>query len=403
MISDSIPFHVPEIGRQEIDEVADTLRSGWVTSGPKTTRFEKDFRDCVASGHALAVNSCTAGLHLALAALGVGPGDEVITTPLTFCATVHAILQVGATPILADVAPDGNISPDSIAARVTARTRAILPVHLGGLPCPMDRIWETARSRGLLVVEDAAHALGSSYRGSPIGGYNEACGAASDAVAFSFYATKNITTGEGGMVTTQDPGLAEKMRLLSLHGIRRGGGERRPESASWRYEVVHTGFKYNMSDIQAAIGIHQLAKLKRFVEIRTRYAGMYNEAFSGVDEVEVPAEREDSRHCWHLYSIRLRLDRLALTRDELMEELRRRKIGTSVHFIPIPLHRYFAGQAGLDAAQCPRALELYQRSISLPLYPAMTVEQVRRVADSVKLILARAKRAPVKCCVPQAS
>ncbi len=395
MIRDPIPFHVPEIGRREIDEVADTLRSGWITTGPKTARFETEFREYVASRHALAVNSCTAGLHLALAGLGVGPGDEVITTALTFAATVHTILQVGATPVLADVGADGNIDPDSINARITARTRAILPVHLGGAPCRMDRIWRTARGHGLLVVEDAAHAIGTHYRGSLIGGYNDACATASDAVAFSFYATKSITTGEGGMVTTQDDDLAERMRRRSLHGISRDIWERSADHANWRYEVVDSGFKYNMSDIQAAIGIHQLAKIEHFIETRARYARIYSEAFSDVDEIELPAAAENGRHSRHLYAVRLRLERLTLTRAEFMEELRRLGIGTSVHFIPIPLHRYFADEIGLDIATCPRALEIYERSISLPLYPAMTDQQVRLTVEAVKQVVAGHKRTHV--------
>ena len=395
MIPNSIPFHVPEIGQPEIDEVVDALRSGWVTTGPKTARFETEFSNYVAGRHALAVNSCTAGLHVTLAALDVGPGDEVITTPLTFAATVHAILQVGATPVLGDIDSDGNLSPDSVDARITPRTRAILPVHLGGLPCRMDRIWKLAHNHGIFVVEDAAHAVGSRYRNSPIGGYNQACEAASDAVAFSFYATKNITTGEGGMVTTEDSALAERMRRLSLHGISRDIWERSADRANWRYEVIDTGFKYNMSDIQAAIGIHQLARLEGFIETRAHYARLYHEAFADTDEIELPADGKDCRHSWHLYVLRLRLNRLTLTRAEFMEELRRLGIGTSVHFIPIPLHRYFADQIGFDATACPRAIELYERSISLPLYPAMTVEQVSYVTQSVKQVVAGHRRATV--------
>ena len=390
-----IPYNLPEIGQEEIDEVADTLRSGWLTTGPKTTQFEEEFRGYVGADHALAVNSCTGGLHLALAALGIGPGDEVITTPLTFCATVNAILHVGATPVLADIGPDGNIDPVSIASRITGRTRAVLPVHLGGLACRMDRIWELAREHKLFVVEDGAHAVGSHYRGAPVGGYKEVDRTWSDAVAFSFYATKNITTGEGGMVTTQDALLAERMRRLSLHGISRDAWGRSSDRGNWYYEVLECGFKYNMSDIQAAIGIHQIRKLERFIETRTRYARTYNEAFSDVEEVEVPPDRTDCRHSWHLYAIQLNLDRLAISRAEFIEKLRQRKIRTSVHFIPIPLHPYFAEYAGLERNRCPHALALYERLVSLPLYPAMTVEQVHYVANSVKEVISKHKCAKV--------
>ena len=230
-----IPYNLPAIGQEEIDEVTAVLRSGWVTTGPKAAQFEEEFRNYVGAKHALAVNSCTAGLHLALAALGIGPGDEVITTPLTFCSTVSTILHVGATPVLADTGDDGNVDPDSIALRITERTRAIVPVHLGGLPCKMARIWKLAGERGLFVVEDAAHGAGSHYQGSPLGGFNKVCRARSDVAAFSFYATKNMTTGEGGMVTSEDEELAERMRRLCLHGISNDAWGRYAERGS-RYK-----------------------------------------------------------------------------------------------------------------------------------------------------------------------
>src|SRR5579863_6264984 len=251
-----IPFARPDYADAEVAEVADAIRSGWVTTGPKTAQFEREFREYAGARHALAVNSCTAGLHLALAALGMGPGDEVITTPLTFCATVNVILQVGATPVLADIGPDLNIDPAAVERVITARTRAILPVHIAGLPCDMRSIWEIARRHGLKVVEDAAHAAGSRLDGLPIGG------GGSDAVAFSFYATKNLSTGEGGMVVTPDSALEERMRLLCLHGISRDAWNRYSEKGNWYYEVVACGFKYNLSDILAALGLVQLRKLE---------------------------------------------------------------------------------------------------------------------------------------------
>ena len=386
-----IPYNLPAIGQEEIDEVTAVLRSGWVTTGPKAAQFEDEFRNYVGAKHALAVNSCTAGLHLALAALGIGPGDEVITTPLTFCSTVSTILHVGATPVLADIGDDGNVDPDSIARRITDRTRAIVPVHLGGLPCQMARIWKLAGERGLFVVEDAAHGAGSHYQGSPLGGFNKVCRARSDAAAFSFYATKNMTTGEGGMVTSEDEELSERMRRLCLHGISNDAWGRYAERGSWYYEVLDRGFKYNMSDIQAAMGVVQLRRLESFIETRRRYASMYNAAFADVDETELPPDCDACRHCWHLYAIRLNLDRLNIDRAEFIRHLRQRGVGTSVHFIPVPLHPFFAALAQLPGNQCPRAMELYPRLISLPLYPAMTEEQVRYVGDAVKEV-ARANR-----------
>ena len=373
------PFHLPSIGQEEIDEVTQTLLSGWLTSGPRTTQFESEFRAYTESPYSQAVNSCTAGLHLALAALGIGPGDEVITTPLTFCATVHVILHVGATPVLADIGPDGNIDPASIAARITERTRAIIPVHLAGLPCDMDAIWDLARRHRLYVIEDAAHAVGAKIGSVPIGGSDR-----SDAVAFSFYATKNLTTGEGGMVTTHNAALADRLKTLCLHGISRDAWNRYSEKGNWHYEVVEGGFKYNLSDIQSAIGIHQLRKQEAFLETRARYANLYREALSNVGEVEIPVEREGTRSAWHLYILRLNLDRLTINRDEFIRELRHKGIATSVHFIPIPLHPYFAPYPGLAKANCPQALELYPRIISLPLYPAMTESQIEYVAGTIK-------------------
>jgi dTDP-4-amino-4,6-dideoxygalactose transaminase len=381
-----IPFHVPTIGEEEINEVAAVLRSGWLTTGPRTAQFEQEFRAYVGSNYALAVNSCTAGLHLALAALKIGPGDEVITTPLTFCATVNVILHVGATPVLADVGADGNIDPASVAEHITKRTRAVIPVHLAGLPCEMDALWSLARKQGLHVVEDAAHAVGSHYRGWPIGAGNPRTGERSDAVAFSFYATKTLTTGEGGMVSSHDESLAEQMRILCLHGISKDAWNRYADRGSWFYEVLASGFKYNLSDIQSAIGIHQLRKLEEFIEVRARLARRYHDGLANVGEVELPPDHSGSRHSWHLYMLRLNLEKLEINRDEFIRELRRKNIASSVHFIPIPLHPFFAPYANHPENRCPRALELYPRLVSLPLYPALREEQVDYVVASIKEI-----------------
>ena len=386
-----IPFHRPSIGEEEIAEVTDTLKSGWLTTGPRAARFEREFGEHVGAPYSIAVNSATAALHLALAALKIGPGDEVITTPLTFCATVQAILHVGATPVLADIGSDGNIDPEDIQKCITHRTRAIIPVHLAGLPCEMKAIWGLARERGLHVIEDAAHAAGAYYEGRPIGSGPSEVAAASDAVAFSFYATKNLTTGEGGMVTTHRPGLAETMRMLSLHGTSHHAWDRYSEHGDWHYDVLAHGFKYNLSDIQAAIGIPQLQKLESFIERRTSYAGIYNHALGGIEEVALPPDSLRCRHAWHLYILRLNLQRLNIDRSQFIRELRGKGIGTSVHFIPIPLLHFFA-QIPLAHAKCPRALSLYPRIVSLPLYPAMTEEEVHYVAQCVGEILQRARK-----------
>ena len=386
-----IPFHVPSIGEEEIREVEAVLRSGWLTTGPRAARFEREFGDTVSAPFAVAVNSATAGLHLALAGLGIGPGDEVITTPLTFCATVQTILHVGATPVLADIGPDGNIDPEEIERRITDRTRAIIPVHLAGLPCEMKAIWALARQQGICVIEDAAHAAGARYEGHPIGGGPSETADVSDAVAFSFYATKNLTTGEGGMITTHRSELANKMRVLSLHGTSHDAWDRYTEKGSWYYQVIAHGFKYNLSDIHAALGIHQLRKLEKFIEIRIRYAEMYNQAFRDLEEVELPPDNPRCRHAWHLYIIRLNLERLRIDRKEFINQLKEKGIGSSVHFIPIPLHPFFA-RLPLARYRCPHALDLYPRIVSLPLYPAMTEEQIHYVARSVREVLEGARR-----------
>lgn len=384
---DFIPFHRASIGQEEIDEVTATLRSGWLTTGPRTKQFEEEFAAYCGVPHALAVNSCTAGLHLALAALGVGPGDEVITSPMTFCSTVHVIIHTGATPVLADVGPDGNIDPQSIEERITPRTRVLLPVHLAGLPCQMEKIWQLAGKYGLQVVEDAAHAVGARIGQRRIGGDSR-----SAAVAFSFYATKNITTAEGGMVTTFDSALADRMRILCLHGISRDAWNRYTDKGSWYYEVLEPGFKYNLSDLQSAVGIHQLRKLESFLAIRREYVAIYNQRFQQIEELEVPPGDLDGQHAWHLYVLRLRLEKLRINRAEFIEQLRRRGVGASVHFIPIPLHPAFRNLAADARNACPRAVSLYERSVTLPLYPAMTTSMVHRVGDVVEEVVRSNKR-----------
>ena len=380
-----LPFHVPDIGREELRSVRNTLLSGWLTSGPKVREFEAAFAADCGARYAIGVNSCTAGLHLAMAALGIGRGAEVITTPLTFCATVNTILHLGADPVLVDVGPDLNIDEDRIAAFITPNTRAILPVHLAGLPCELDAVRRLARQHHLHVVEDAAHAAGAMYKGTVIGGSD------SDATVFSFYATKNLTTGEGGMITTGSADLEDRMRSLSLHGISRDAWNRYGEKANWYYEVLQCGFKYNMSDIMAAIGLVQLRKLDRMNARRSYVAARYRLAFREMEEIELPPDRADCRHAWHLYVLRLNLDRLNIHRAQFIEEMRRRGIGCSVHFIPIPLHPYYRRALRMRDA-CPRALAEYPRLVSLPLYSKMTDEDVERVVSAVREIIVRHRK-----------
>jgi dTDP-4-amino-4,6-dideoxygalactose transaminase len=313
----------------------------------------------------------------------------VITTPLTFCATVNTILQVGATPVLADIGEDGNIDPEAVEKAVTPRTKAILPVHWSGLPCDMDRIWDLAKRFGLYVVEDAAHAVGAHYKGFPIGCGNPDTGSRSDAVVFSFYATKNLTTGEGGMVTTHNEQLLDKMKILCLHGISKDAWNRYSKGGSWQYQVVDCGFKYNLSDIQSAIGIHQLARQEEFVRQRTELVRFYNESFAGVEEYELPAEAADRRHAWHLYVLRLRLEKWQIDRKTFISELDSMGVATSVHFIPIPLHPAYRDLAARPGNHCPKALALYERIVSLPLYPAMTPEERAYVVEAVKTLARR--------------
>ncbi len=378
-----LPFSPPLIGEEEIAEVVDTLRSGWITTGPKVRRFEEQFAAFVGAPAALALNSGSAALHVALAALGIGPGDAVVTTPMTFCSSVHVIEHVGARPILVDVEPDTlNIDPAAIEEALEfsiqhpgPTIKAILPVHLYGHPCEMDRILEIARKHELAVVDDAAHALPAKYRGRTIGTLGTL-------TAFSFYATKNLTTAEGGMLTGP-PQLLEEARIWSLQGISRGAWQRHSAAPSWHYEVIRCGFKYNMTDIQAAIGLHQLRKLPGFQARRRAIVHRYDEAFSRCEELRTPAESPDIEHAWHLYVLRLNIERLDVSRNQFVEELKARNIGSSVHFIPIHLHRYYREKYAYKPDDLPVAYREYQRIISLPLYPRMSDQDVEDVIEAV--------------------
>ncbi|HEX7337374.1 MAG TPA: DegT/DnrJ/EryC1/StrS family aminotransferase [Gemmatimonadales bacterium] len=369
-------FSTPSIGEEEVAEVADTLRSGWITTGPKTAQFEAAFRNQVGAADALGLNSCTAGLHIALQSLGVGAGDEVITTPMTFCACANVIEHLGATPVLADVEPDTlNLDPAAVAAAIGPRTRAILATHYAGHPVDLDPLQELAEAHQLGLLEDAAHALPASYRGRLIG-------SGANPVAFSFYATKNLTTGEGGMLTGSPEFLA-RARALSLHGMSRDAWKRYGQGGSWFYEVHEPGFKYNMTDIQAAMGLVQLRKLERFQQRRRAIVARYQAAFERLDALEIPVERPDVEHAWHLYVLRLRLGALRIGRDQFIDELTARNIGTSVHFIPLHLHPFYRQKYGYLPHRFPVAYSAYQRMLSLPLHPALTDEDVSDVIAAV--------------------
>jgi dTDP-4-amino-4,6-dideoxygalactose transaminase len=388
-----LPYALPFIGEEEIAEVVDSLRSGWITTGPKVKRFEEDFAAYVQAKHAIAVNSCTAGLHIALTALGVGPGDEVIVPTLTFCASANVVVHLGARPVLVDVGEDYNVTVAAIDGAITPRTRAIMPVHYGGQACDLKEIYALADQRGLPVVEDGAHAIGCTYQGQKVGAdFLRPSGSRSPRITvFSFYATKNMTTGEGGMITTADAELAESMRLLTLHGMSRDAWKRYTSAGSWYYEVVLPGYKDNMTDIQAALGLHQLRRLDGFIKTRQDYARLYDEAFAGVAELETPAVHPDRNHVYHLYPIRLK-EGLAIDRGQFIEMLRAHNIGTSVHFIPVHLHPFYQERFGYRRGDLPKAEAIYEGLVSLPLYPRMTKEDAQDIIQATMDVITRNRR-----------
>ncbi|WP_027135627.1 DegT/DnrJ/EryC1/StrS family aminotransferase [Geminicoccus roseus] len=382
-----LPFALPDIGEAEIAEVVDTLRSGWITTGPKARRFERDFGEFLASGdlHAIAVNSATAGLHLALEALQIGPGDEVIVPVHTFTATAEVVNYLGADPVFVDVDPVTlTIRPEAVEAAITPRTRAILPVHYAGLACAMDPLVRIAAKHGLQIVEDAAHALpATSCGGRLIGTLDTA------ATVFSFYATKTVATGEGGMIVTRSAKIAERARLMRIHGISRDVFDRysgKADHGGWYYEVVAPGFKYNLPDLAAAIGLHQLARAHAMQQRRAAIAAAYHEAFSCLP-VELPAPAPAGElHAWHLYVIRLgRGSRIQ--RDELILALREAGIGTSVHYVPLHFHPYWRERYGLRPGDFPASTDAYRCMISLPIYSKMADADVERVIGSMRALL----------------
>jgi len=386
MQSEFLSFHVPEIGEEEVRSVLETLRSGWLTTGSKVKRFEEDFSSYIGSSHAVAVNSGTAALHLALDAIGIREGDEVIVPTMTFTATAEVVLYFKARPVLVDCEPDTfNIDPLDVERKITAKTKAIIPVHMAGQSCNMARIMEIARRHKLKIIEDAAHALPSRFNGKMIGTIG-------DVTCFSFYVTKPIATGEGGMATTDNPEWAERMRVMSLHGISKDAWKRYTNEGSWYYEVLFPGYKYNLTDIAAALGIEQLKKCDRFWAARKQIAAAYDDGFAAVPEIRRPVRMPNTQHAWHLYIIQLETERLRIDRGEFITALKDEGIGTSVHFIPLHLHPYYREAFGYKPEDFPTATRVFERIISLPIYPAMSEQSVQRVIAAVTEVVEKNRR-----------
>jgi dTDP-4-amino-4,6-dideoxygalactose transaminase len=372
-----VPFHRAAVGDEEARAASEVIHSGWLTMGPKTFEFEKEFAKYVGAEHAIAVSTGTAALHLSLEAAGIQAGDEVLLPTTTFTATAEAVTYLRARPVLVDIDPvTMNMDPEDAARRITPRTKAIIPVHLGGQPCDMEEISKLARARSLRVIEDAAHALPSEYRGKRIGQISEF-------TCFSFYATKTLTTGEGGMITTGNPEAAERMRLMRLHGIERDAWKRYRGDGSWSYEVLEAGFKYNLTDLQSAIGLVQLARCDALKRARERIAQRYSAAFSSCEDLVIPTIRENRSTSWHLYVLRLCPGTLNIDRNEFIEALHHRGVACSVHFIPLHLQPYYRRAYGYRPGDFPRAEREYHRCLSLPIYPGMTDIEIDHVISAV--------------------
>ncbi len=382
-----IPFAVPDVGEEEKSEVLDAIDSGWLSTGPRATKFEQALNEYFATEglHCIPVSSCTAGLHLQLAANGIGEGDEVITTPLTFCSTVTTIMQCGATPVFVDIDPKTyNIDIEKVAEKITDKTKAIVPVYYAGNAFDYDRLSEIVKSRGIKILVDAAHGFGGEYKGKKMGTFE-------DAASFSFYATKNLTTGEGGLVTTRDPEVAARLRKMRLFGMDKDAWKRYSSSGSWYYEITEMGYKYNFTDIQAAFGLHQLKKIDPFNKMRNEFASLYDEAFANSEDIITPPVLADSYPTRHLYPLLIKYENLKIDRNEFIQELRKENIGVSVHYVPIHFHPLFQQKLGLNEGDFPNTNWFFEREISLPIYTKLTEADYRRIADAVKSIIDKNK------------
>lgn len=379
-----LPFSLPTIEKEEIDEVVDSLKSGWITTGPKVQKFEQAIKEYSGAAHVIATNSCSSGLLISLKVLGIGPGDEVITTPLTFAATINAIVHCGAKPVLVDV--DRNtlqINPARVREAITANTRLILPVHFAGQPCDLDEIHKIAAEKKIEVLEDAAHAIGTEYKGRKIGTISKIS-------VFSFHPIKNMTTGEGGAICCHEAEMADRLRVLRFHGLSKEAWNRYSEKGVSEYEILEPGFKFNMLDLQAAIGLHQIKKLDRFIETRKKLAQNYLAAFADLPGLILPREVEyPHRHTWHLFTPLLDLDRLKINRTEFMAQLKSEKIGSGIHYLAIHHHRYYRDLLKIKEGQLPNADFVSPRIVSLPLYPMMTGQDQNDVIEAVKSVLQR--------------
>ncbi len=372
-----LPFHSAFIDEADVQAVVDVMRSGWLTTGPQVRKFEASFGHYVGASNAVALSSCTAALHLALAAIGLQEGDEVIIPTMTFSSTGQTVCYFGARPVLVDSEPNSfQICPEAIERAITPKTRAIIPVHYSGCPADLDRIMDIARRHGLKVIEDAAHALPASYRGKRIGSFG-------DITCFSFYATKTLTTGEGGMATTENADYAERMRILRLHGISKDADKRYTAQGSWRYEILEVGYKYNMTDMQAALGLTQLAKCDDMLRKREFLASHYIAQLSSIDGFKLPSVPSHVSSAWHLFVLQIEPEAFSVGRDTFIEELKQRGIGTSVHFIPLHTHPLYSQRFGYRDGQFPNAERHFAGAISLPLYPSMTTDDVDRVVQAL--------------------